>query len=370
MIDLVALARPSARTPLKHLVPGWFAIVLGWGGLALAWQRAVSLLGAPAQALAGAAASITLLLFLLLVGLSLLRARRYAQALADDLRHPVRHAFVAAVPISLLLLVTLALAWLGPTAPGLLALWRVGALAQFGVTLWVLSRWLHATPAAGAQAGLVPHAGVAQAQLGGSGPAVSWGAITPVLLIPLVGNVVVPLAGVQLGQAPWAAAQFGVGLLLWPVLLTLFMVRLGQAGALPDRLLPSLFILVAPPALSGSALMEFGAPVLLVWALWGMAIFTALWVGTRLARIADQPFGIAHWALGFPLAALAALTLRLAGLPEGAWLRVPALALLALVSLIVLGLSLATLRGLRAGTLLVAESAAVIPVKALHAAAG
>ena len=27
------------NTPLKHLFPGWFAIVMGWSGLALAWHR-------------------------------------------------------------------------------------------------------------------------------------------------------------------------------------------------------------------------------------------------------------------------------------------------------------------------------------------
>ena len=28
------------HAPLKHLMPGWFAIVMGWSGLALAWHRA------------------------------------------------------------------------------------------------------------------------------------------------------------------------------------------------------------------------------------------------------------------------------------------------------------------------------------------
>lgn len=365
MIDLVALARPAAKTPLKHLVPAWFSLVLGWGGLALAWQQAAPVMGEPARVAALAASGVALAIYLGLIVLSVLRARRYPQALSDDLRHPVRHGFVAAVPISLLLLVTLALAWFGPDTPGLRPLWVLGAAAQFGVTLWVVSRWLRATPASGIGGGTKSAQAALSGSAMGSGSAWSWSAITPVLLIPMVGNMVVPLAGVPLGFAPWSAAQFGVGLLFWPVLLVLLFVRLGQAGALPERLLPSLCHLIAPPAISGSCLIMFGAPLLLAWALWGVALFMALWVGTVARRITDQAFGLWHWDLSFPLAALAALTLRLAATADGAWLQAPAMALLALASLVVLGLSLATSRGLRDGSLLVPEAAPVISLKAV-----
>lgn len=337
---------PAADSPLKHLMPGWFAIVMGWSGLALAWHRAVPLLGEIAGAVALLAGGVALAVFAVLLLLTALRASRHADALGDDLKHPVRHVFVAALPISWLLLVTLALALTGPSA-GLRVLWWIGAFGQFGVTLWVLGRWLRGTPAAGASAW-------------------SWPGVTPALLIPIVGNVLVPLAGVPLGFAPWSAAQFGIGLLFWPVVLVLFAVRLGQAGSLPDRLLPTVFIFAAPPAVIGLAALQFGAPALVAWGLWGMALFSALWAATLARRIVEQPFGIPHWALSFPLAALAVLTLRLAAMPEGGALVVPAMALLALASLVMLGLSAATLRGLRAGTLLVAESAPVIALRSAN----
>ena len=37
---------------LKYLFPGWFAVVMGLSGLALAWHRAVPLMGALAGAVA------------------------------------------------------------------------------------------------------------------------------------------------------------------------------------------------------------------------------------------------------------------------------------------------------------------------------
>lgn len=332
------------NAPLEHLMPGWFATVMGWSGLALAWHRAVPALGEAAAGVSLVAGAVALIVFVLLLAGLLLRWQRHPQAVIEDLRHPVRHAFFAAIPISALLLVTLALAHFGPALPGLGALWLIASLAQFGVTLWVLSRWLRGTPAAGTAAW-------------------NWGGITPALFIPIVGNVLAPLAGIPLGYASWAAAQFGLGLLFWPVVMVLIFVRFGQAGMLPERLLPTVFIFVAPPAVIGVASLQFGAPALLTWMLWGMALFLALWAGTLTRRITDQPFGVPHWGLSFPLAALAVLTLRLADMPEGRWLAVPALALLALASLVILGLTLATLRGLRAGTLLVPEAAPVIPLQ-------
>ena len=93
------------ETPLKFLAPGWFSIVMGLSGLALALA-------------------------------SLLRWQRHAQAWAEDLCHPVRHVFVAAMPVSLILLATMAVALGGPT-PWARGLWMTGSVWQHGVTLCV-----------------------------------------------------------------------------------------------------------------------------------------------------------------------------------------------------------------------------------------
>ena len=102
------------------------------------------------------------------------------------------------------------------------------------------------------------------------------------------------------------------------------------------------------------------------WALWGMAVFSLAWVGTLGKRIAALPFGLPHWDMGFPLAALAAFTLRLAAPEYGApALAVLGPALLALATLVVLALLLGTVRGLRDGSLLAPEPVAMItPVSA------
>lgn len=317
-------------------MPGWFIVVMGLSGLSLAWHSAVPILGDTAGAGAMVIGALAALVFALLAGLSLLRWQRYPLALADDLKHPVRHPLVAALPASLLLLATVATALTGASAPARV-LWVLGAAWQFGVTVWALSRWLKGNK----DGGLV------------------WPSLTPLVLIPVVGNMLAPLAGVALGFSQWSAVQLGLGLLLWPVLLTLLAVRVGVAGLWPERLLPSTFITVSPPAVAGLAALQLGAPPLLAWMAWGIALFFLAWSAGIFKRAISQPFGVTFWSPSFPLAAFAALTLRLA--PNAASGFQPlAMLVLALATLVIAALSLATVKGLREGTLLAPEPVAMI----------
>lgn len=327
---------------LVFLGPAWFAIVMGLCGLSLAWWRATPLFGEGAVGASVVIAAAAALVFIVLALASVWRAFAFPKALAEDLRHPVRHPFVAAVPVAVLLLATVAQALLG-ASPWIRGLWMVGAAGQFVATVWVLARWL------------VPGA-------------LAWPSITPVVFIPIVGNVLTPLAGVPLGLQDWAAAQFAVGLVFWPVVLTMLVVRIGMQGLWPERLLPATFISVAPAAVIGLSLLQMGAPQVVAWACWGVALFFLCWSLSVVPRLAGHPFNIAFWGLSFPLAAFASLTLTLAtsAAPAYQWLAV---AVLAAVSLVITGLVIGTLRGLRQGRLLVPESAPA-PVTAVDPAPG
>lgn len=330
--------------PLSYLYPVWFAIPMGLCGLSLAWQRAEPRMGEWAQGIALVLGLLAAGSYLLLAAAALLRLQRHREAWQEDLRHPVRHAFVAALPIGLILLASVGVALIGaealstlPLLKGLLnSLWWAGSLGQFGVTLWVLSRWWNGNKAGG----------------------LHWPVLTPALIIPVVGNVLVPLAGVPLGHWEWSAAQFGIGLVFWPVVLTLLLVRVATQGLWPERLLPAHFILIAPPAVIGLSVLQFGAPPLLGWLFWGVALFSFLWAASQARRMVALPFGVPHWGLSFPLAAFTALTLRLGG--DSGLFAVLGPALLAFTSVVITGLVLATVRGLRQGTLLAPEPVAAI----------
>ncbi len=335
------MSSSSTPTPLQFLHPGWFSLVMGLTGLALAWHAATPQLGDWAGGASLVLGALATLVFLVLGLASLWRMQRHPHALAEDLRHPVRHAFVAAVPVSLLLVATWLVAW--GLAPGLAqGLWWIGALGQLAVTVWVLGRWLAPT---------VAHASDAQSL---------WNGVTPVLYIPVVGNVVVPLAGVALGYPVWSAVHFGIGVFFWPVVFTLLVARRLTHGPIPPRLHPTWFISLAPAAVVGLCLLRFEVPALVVAAVWGLGLFILAWVGVHARRFFAQPFALPFWGVSFPLAAFTTLTLRL-----GATLALPAMqmagvVLLALVSVVIAALVLATIQGLRQGTLLAPEPVAPV----------
>jgi tellurite resistance protein len=104
--------------------------------------------------------------------------------------------------------------------------------------------------------------------------------------------------------------------------------------------------------------LQFGAAPVIGWACWGMALGSLLWAAALLPQIRKLPFALPHWAISFPLAAFTALTLRLAA-PGGVAAAFGVL-MLALTSLVIAALCLATLRGLRDGSLLAPEPAATI----------
>jgi len=128
----------------------------GLAGLALAWHRAVPVMGEGAGAAALVIGLLAAAVFAVLAVATVLRAQRYPQAWAEDRRHPVRHTFIATLPIAMVLLATVAVAS-GVQGPLVLALWWAGSLVQLFVTTWVLQRWWKGAANGGLQwAGATP----------------------------------------------------------------------------------------------------------------------------------------------------------------------------------------------------------------------
>jgi tellurite resistance protein len=104
-------------TPLNFLFPGGYAVVMGLAGLSLAWHRATPLTGEMAVLAAMVLGGLAATVFAALAVATVWRARRHPDAWQDDRRHAVRHAFIATLPLSVLLLAAVA-ARCSATAPG------------------------------------------------------------------------------------------------------------------------------------------------------------------------------------------------------------------------------------------------------------
>jgi hypothetical protein len=72
--------------------------------------------------------------------------------------------------------------------------------------------------------------------------------INPAWFIPVVGNVLVPIAGMELGYTELSWFFFSIGMLFWLVLFAIIFYRVLFHNPLPGKLMPTFFILIAPPA--------------------------------------------------------------------------------------------------------------------------
>jgi tellurite resistance protein len=317
-------------SPVQHLGFAWFAMVMGWCGLSLAWLRAEFLWGFVAVCVSAILGVVAACVLSTLMLATVARLWWFPQAVCADLQHPVRHVFMAALPASWVLMASVAAAHWG-FSWWADALWMLGSAGLLLVSGVVVLGWFRADRR--------------QDRF--------WLGMTPALFIPVVGNVLPALAGVGLGHPVWAAVQFGLAALLWPVAWGLIAWRIRRLGMWPQRLLPLTFITVAPPSVLALSGLNLGTPPWMVEGLWCVALLF-LCGSAFVARGVFKPtFGMTFWGLSFPLAAFAALSLALSLDRIGA--QTFALTGLLLVSGLFLWLGMSTAVGIWQGRLLVAE---------------
>ena len=311
-----AVSEPaSAAHRLEHFPIALFSIIMGTTGLALVWLKAHAVLGLPVmvgEAVRGAASA----LFIILLVIYFVKTLRYPQAVRSELRHPIRVNFFPTVSISLLLL---SIAYLEAAPEAALWLWAAGATLHLGFTVAIFGSWLHHT-----------HYEIKH--------------INPAWFIPVVGNIIVPVAGVRLGFAETSWFFFSIGLIFWVVLMTIVLYRLFFHEPLPARLAPTLFILLAPPSVGFIAYVGMtGNLDAFARILYYVALFLALLLASNALRFLRLPFFISAWAYSFPLAALTLATLIISTRLPGAFFQMLSYGLLALLSLVVAILALRTL---------------------------
>ena len=253
-----------------------FTIVMGMAGLALALRAGEISLGLRHLA-SGTIYLLTLALFAVIASGYAAKVIRFPQAVRAEWAHPVKLAFFPAISIGLLLL---AVATLPISLPASHVMWVMGATGQGVLTLAVISGWI------GARSFLHGH-------------------LSPAWFIPAVGNVIVPIAGTSLGYVEFSWFFLSAGLVFWIVLLTLVVNRLVFHDPLPERLQPTLVILIAPPAVGFLAWITLTGEIdHFARILLNSAYLFALIVAVQIPRILRLPFAMSFWALSFPLAAL------------------------------------------------------------------
>jgi tellurite resistance protein len=306
---------------LARLSIATFAWVMGIGGLGNSFMAAHKVFGLPVeigQALVGAA-GLCFVGLLIAHGLKLVL---HFDAVKEEFQHAIRSSFFPAASVATLVMSIGVRPWSQALAS---ILWCIGAAAHLALAITLIRRWLlHAQ---------------------------DEGVMTPAWFIPVVGNILVPVAGVPLGYVEPSWFFFSIGLVLWIVFFTIALHRVLFFKAMSERSVPTLFILLAPPSIGLLAYFVFndGRVGPLADILYCVALFMAMLLATMVREITHGPFFMSWWAMTFPLDGWAGACTAYYHARPGMFTGIVAVVALMLATTVVVWVLLKTVTHIRTG---------------------
>lgn len=268
---------------IRYFPIGLFVSVMGFAGVTLAVRHAEGLFNVNNTS-SLILLIITSLLFLLNAGMLVYRLINHRGDVLGDFNHPVKMNFFGAISISLLLL---AVGYFEINETTSFVIWILGSALQIILTVAILSRliWQH-------EFKLVQ--------------------FNPAWLIPIVGNIIVPIAGTVHVPKDINWMFFSIGILFSIIYFTIFINRMYFHPPLPPMLQPTFFILLAPPAIGFVAYMKLAEGLdAFGYILYGIAFFMLLLLLSQLKRFTSVPFSLTWWAFLFPSAAMTLATVHI-----------------------------------------------------------
>lgn len=251
-------------------------MVMGVSGLTLAYQKAEQV-SSYSTSLSNVFGALTTLIFLSLSIVYAIKSFRYWPEVVKEFRHPVKLNFIPTISISIILLSNI---WLNFNLYIAHFLFIIGVLAHLSLTLSVLHSWFN-------------HQHYQEVHL------------NPAWFIPIVGNILVPIPGVTLGFVELSWFFFSIGIVFWLLLFSIILNRILFHNPLPERLMPTLFILIAPPAIGFISYIKLIGDIDAVGRiLYYFSLFITLFLATQLRKLLRLKFFMSWWAYSFPLAAI------------------------------------------------------------------
>jgi len=318
----------TTHNRLEHFPISFFAIVMGLAGMTIAVEKAEHLWGWSFKS-SLALLALTALAYAGIALTYLTKFLRHRGHVVEEFNHPIRMSFFPAMSIGLILLSIATLEY----APGLaLWLWGIGSAVQLLFTLIILSAWIHHE----------------KFQIQHSNPA--W-------FIPIVGNILVPVAGAPLGYHEISWFFFSIGLMMWIPLLAILLNRFFFHPMMPSKLLPTLFILIAPPAVGFISWVKMHNGVVddAARILYYFALFITLLLFGQIRYFSKLSFALPWWAYSFPIAAITIATMIMLEKLGGAFFASLAPILLTLLVLLIVVLIINTIRAMIRGEICVPE---------------
>lgn len=267
--------QPCRNERIKFFPIMMYAIIMGMGGLTIMYQKAALWLGFP-KLIGDGLMLITTTLFVIISTLYISKYIKYKPFVEKEFSHPIRINFFATVSISMLMLAII----FKELYPSISALfWYPGTALHFYLTMYTISFWINHNQ-----------------EIDHSNP--SW-------FIPIVGNVLVPIAGVGFVEQGFLLYFFSCGIFFWVILFAIVFNRIIFHNQLATKFMPTMFILIAPPAVGFIAYFKmFEVIDLFATILFNLAVFFTLLIAFMYKNFINIKFFISWWAFVFPLAAM------------------------------------------------------------------
>ena len=251
-----------------------FAVIMGFSGITLAYKKASEVFLLP-EIIYQILSYITACIAVIITFIYLLKLIKYPNEVRQEIKHPVRVNFFAAISISMLLISTVFHEYENIALP----LFIFGAGMQTFFTFYTITYWLNKN-----------------IELAHSNPA--W-------FIPVVGNLIVPIAGDGFADIYLLDFFFSLGIFFWIILTAILFNRIIFHGMLAQKFLPTLAIFIAPPSVGMLSYLKLqGAYDMFAVILFNVALTFGLILLALIKNFYKIKFFISWWAFTFPMAAL------------------------------------------------------------------
>jgi tellurite resistance protein len=294
---------------LKYFPVQLFAVIMGLSGLTIAFAKAWHFLKIDSfQFIYEALLFLDTALFFVVFFTYVIKWIKYPEAVAKEFNHPIKSSFAAAISISFLL-ISIAYYDYAPTVS--ITFWYIGAPLHLYFTYKVMNYWIR------------HNFEVHQ--------------INPAWFIPIVGNVLIPVVGVDAQNVLVSVFFYAIGIFFWLVLFTIVIYRMIFHHPIGDRLVPTFFILIAPPAVGFISYFRitFGLIDTDSLFLYFIALFTFVLLLTMTKTFIKLKFFISWWAYTFPMAAMTIATILMNSAYDNAITYSLSLILLAVTTVVV-----------------------------------
>ncbi|MCT7568545.1 SLAC1 anion channel family protein [Aliarcobacter butzleri] len=309
-------AIPSNRLQFFPIM--MFAVIMGLSGLTLVYERMTSVFFFPIS-VAMAILVVTISLFFLVLFFYILKIIRFKEEVKKEFSHPIRINFFAAFSISMLIL---SIDFRVFSIEISEIFFIVGALFHIFFTYYTIKFWINNN-----------------LEIQHSNPA--W-------FIPIVGNLIVPIAGVGIVDNTILYFYFSIGIFFWIILFAIILNRIIFHNQFAPKFMPTLFILIAPPAIGFISYIKLtGSLDFFAQILFNLGIFFTILVFVMYKNFVKIKFFISWWAFTFPMAAVTLSTVLMYELTKNGIYAIFAYVLTFITTIIVLLVAIATIKHMK-----------------------